>query len=153
MLKASKSKVLLTAKKICNRFARVLLPWPWLGFVVSYGIRIGSRNLSLCCQRPGAASSTATVITVPSVTPEHTRALRESGSKPSAALTVLMEVHFITDSCVADGKREVRFTQTRAVPAFWQRGMLADVLPESLRLKLLQIPLQLESAAWVPVQL
>ena len=57
------------------------------------------------------------------------------------------------DNYAADGKREVRFTQMGAVPAFWQRGMLADVLPESLRLKLQQIPLQLESAAWVPVQL
>ena len=63
-----------------------------------------------------------------------------------------MEAHPPTDGCIADGKREVRTTQLFALPAFRQRGMLADVLPESLWLKLLQILLQLEGLAWVPVQ-
>ena len=44
MLKASKSKVLLTAKKICNRFARVLLSYyarhkKKLFFLCSYSSR------------------------------------------------------------------------------------------------------------------
>ena len=52
-----------------------------------------------------------------------------------------------------DAPMQVRLTQILAVPAVWQCGMLADVFPESLRLKLLQIPLQMEGLAWVPVQL
>ena len=34
----------------------------------------------ICCQRPGAAASTATVVTVQSATLEHTCTLKERGS-------------------------------------------------------------------------
>ena len=66
---------------------------------------------------------------------------------------ILVEAYPPTDGCITDRKREVRFTQTLAVPAVWQRGMLADVLLGSSQLFLLQIPLQLEGGAWVAVQL
>ena len=65
-----------------------------------------------------------------------------------------MEAHLVTDSRVADGKHQVRLTQTCSVPAVWQvLAVLADVPLESLRLFLFQIPLQLEGLAWVAVQL
>ena len=111
------------------------------------------------------------MITVPFTAPEHTGAIRESarerGARPwgLATLTVLVDAHpdgvraathtdkwIVTDDSVVDEKHEIGFTQMGVVLAFWQRRKSADVFLQSLRLLELQVELQFDGEAWVPVQ-